>query len=108
VMEAPGTSIPRKMTFLSGSENGHRVRWISRRLATGGTGLISTPRFEHRLTICLEIERGLANRARQKTGYAWRLIADHKYNDHAEELTFANIAEAMADCAQSSSGFPTA
>jgi hypothetical protein len=48
-----------------------------------------------------EIEQGLANRARRKTGYAWRLIVDHMYNEHADELTFANIVEVMAECAQS-------
>jgi hypothetical protein len=64
--------------------------------------LISRAQFERRLTICLEeIERGLANRASQKTGYAWRLIVDHMYKEHADALTFANIADLMAECAQS-------
>jgi hypothetical protein len=64
--------------------------------------MISRAQFERRLTICLEkIERGLANRARQRTGYAWRLIIDHMYKEHADDLTFANIADVMAECAQS-------
>jgi hypothetical protein len=64
--------------------------------------LISRVQFERRLTTCLDkIERGLANRACQKTGYAWRLIVDHMYKKHAHDLTFANIADVMAECAQS-------
>jgi hypothetical protein len=47
------------------------------------------------------VERGLANRARQKTVYAWRPIVDHMYKEHADVLTFANIADVMAECAQS-------
>jgi hypothetical protein len=63
---------------------------------------ISRAQFERRLTIRLEgIERGLANSARQKTGNAWRLIVDHMYKEHADALTFANIADVMAECAQS-------
>ena len=56
---------------------------------------ISRAQFERRLTIRLEeIERGLANnRARQKTGYAWRLIVDRMYKEHADALTFASIAK---------------
>jgi hypothetical protein len=64
--------------------------------------MISKGQFERRLTICLEqIEPGLANRARQKTGYAWKLIVDHMYKERANELTFANMANVMAECAQS-------
>jgi hypothetical protein len=64
--------------------------------------LISRAQFERRLTTCLEeIERGLGNRARQKTGYAWRLIVDHMYQEHADTLTFANMADVLAECAQS-------
>jgi hypothetical protein len=56
--------------------------------------LISRAQFERRLTSCLEkIERGLANRAGGKTGYAWRLIVDHMYKEHGDDLTFANIAD---------------
>jgi hypothetical protein len=52
--------------------------------------LISRAQFERRLTVCLEkIERGLANRARQKTGYAWRLIVDHMYNGPAPDIACA-------------------
>jgi hypothetical protein len=65
-------------------------------------GLISRAQFERRLTIRLEeIERGLADQARQKTGYAWRLIVDHMYKEHADALTFANMADVMGECAQS-------
>jgi hypothetical protein len=64
--------------------------------------LISRAQFERRLTICLEkIERGLTNQARQKTGHAWRLIVDHMYKEHGDDLTFANMADVMAECAQS-------
>ena len=64
--------------------------------------MISRAQFERRLAIYLEkIERGLADRARQKTGYAWKLIVDHMYKERANELTFANIANVMAECAQS-------
>jgi hypothetical protein len=64
--------------------------------------LISRAQFERRLTIRLEeIERGLANRARQKTGYGWRPIVNHMYKEHADALTFANIADVRAECAQS-------
>jgi hypothetical protein len=64
--------------------------------------MISRAQFERRLAICLEkIERGLADRARQKTGYAWKRIVDHMYKKHANDLTFANIADVMAECAQS-------
>jgi hypothetical protein len=63
---------------------------------------ISRAQFERRLTIRLEeIDRGLANRARQKTGYAWRLIVDRMYKEHADALTFGNIADVMAECAHS-------
>jgi hypothetical protein len=64
--------------------------------------LISRAQFERRLTIRLEkIERGLANRPRDKIGPAWRLIVDHMYKERAKDLTFANMAEVMAECAQS-------
>jgi hypothetical protein len=64
--------------------------------------MISRAQFERRLAICLErIERGLADRARQKSGYAWKLIVDHMYKKHVNDLTFANMADVMAECAQS-------
>jgi hypothetical protein len=64
--------------------------------------LISRAQFERRLTVRLEeIERGLANQARQKTGCAWRPIVDHMYKKHANDLTFANIADVMTECARS-------
>jgi hypothetical protein len=64
--------------------------------------MISRAQFERRLAICLEkIERGLADWARQKTGYAWKLIVDHMYKKHASDLTFGYIADVMAECAQS-------
>jgi hypothetical protein len=92
------------MTILSGIENEHQVpvdKWH-----IGNThheaDLKSPVRASPNLTIRLEqIERGLTNRARQKTGYAWRLIVEHMYRGHANDLTFANIAGVMAECAQS-------
>jgi hypothetical protein len=87
------------MTFCQDREIGDQVLWTSRTLAMSQ---ISRAQFERRLTIRLEeIERGLANRARQKTGYGWRPIVNHMYKEHADALTFANIADVMAECAQS-------
>ena len=64
--------------------------------------LISRKQFERRLTVRLEeIERGLANEHAKKTQYTWRLIVDQMYTEQANGVTFANIADVMAECAQS-------
>jgi hypothetical protein len=62
--------------------------------------MLARVQFERRLSRQLnEIEIGLAEKACRRMGDAWPSVVDAMYQKRAGEMTFANLASIMSDCA---------